>query len=69
MHNYIQKFGESKLQLFTVFVSLKRYVIKVCFVSLKMYEIKVHFVCINMYKNSENPNRKYCIDQMEKSHF
>ena len=70
MHKYVQKFGESELQLFTVrFVSLKRYVIKLCFVGLKMYEIKVRFVCINMYENSENPNRKYWIDRMEKSHF
>ena len=70
MHKYVQKFGESELQLFTVcFVGLKRYVIQLCFVGLKMYEIKVCFVCINMYKNSENPNRKYCIDRMEKSHF
>ena len=49
MFKYVQKFGESKLQLFTVhFVSLKRYVIKVRFVSLKMFEIKVYFVCINI---------------------
>ena len=58
MHKYVQKFGESELQLFTV-----------RFVGLKMYEIKVRFVCINMYENLENPNRKYWIDQMEKSHF
>ena len=65
MHKYVQKFGESELQLFTVhFVSLKRYIIKLRFVGLKMYEIKVRFVCINMYENSENPNRKYWIDRM-----
>ena len=66
MHKYVRKFGESELQLFTVcFVSLKRYVIKVHFVSLKISKIKVRFVCINMYKNLENPNFKYCIDQMK----
>ena len=39
MHKYVQKFGESKLQLFTVrFVSLKRYALKLRFVSLKMFQ-------------------------------
>ena len=36
MHKYVQKFGESELQLFTVrFVSLKRYIIKLRFVRNK----------------------------------
>ena len=62
MHKFVRKFGESKLQLFTVcFVSLKRYAIKLCFVGLKMYKIKVRFVCINMYENLENPNCNYLL--------
>ena len=61
MHKYVQKFGESELQLFTVrFVSLKRYVIKLRFVGLKMYEIKVRFVCINMYKKINFGIRSSC---------
>ena len=39
------------------------------FCKSKNVQNNVRFVCINMYENLENPNCKYCIDQMEKSHF